>query len=72
MKRQHLDAIAAALGLALAAAAMAGMVGTGDYARATAAEARGYQALFGVAQDQRRETGSLSRTVLLAGNEVRQ
>jgi hypothetical protein len=72
MKRQHLDGIAAALGLALAVAAMASMVGTGEYARATAAEARGFQALFGAAQDQLCESVTLSRSPLLAANGVHQ
>ena len=51
MKR-HSDAIVAAVGLALAVAAMA-MTGAGEYTRTVAAEARGYQALFHVSQDQR-------------------
>ncbi|MGZ5182600.1 MAG: hypothetical protein ACXWC2_19145 [Ramlibacter sp.] len=49
MKR-HSDAIAAAVGLALAVAAMA-MTGAGEYTRMVAAEARGYEALIHVSQD---------------------
>jgi hypothetical protein len=45
MKR-HRESIAAALGLVLGMAAMAGSVGTGVYAHAAGAEARGWQALF--------------------------
>ncbi len=51
MKR--LDGIFASLALALSVALMAGLVGTGAYARAAAGEAVGYSALFhGVASSE--------------------
>lgn len=48
----HLDRIATTLGLVAAVAAMSGMVATGAYDHAAAAEARGYQALFHAVSQQ--------------------
>jgi len=45
---KHRDGIVASLALALGVTLMAGLVGSGAYARAAGAEACGYQALFHV------------------------
>jgi hypothetical protein len=72
MKR-HRDSIAAVLGLVLGMAAMAGSVGTVEYAHAAGAEARGWQALFdGTSNGQCRLAAVPpgAAPVLLAANEV--
>ena len=43
---KHRDGILASLVLAMSVALMAALVGSGAYAHAAGAEARGYQALF--------------------------
>jgi len=43
---KHRDGIVASVVLAMSVTLMAGLVGSGAYAHAAGAEARGYQALF--------------------------
>ena len=73
MKRQR-DAVAAALGLVLGVAAMAGTLLTDEYAHAAGAEARGYDALFQVVAtgEQAGQTlpAALAPATLMACNEV--
>jgi hypothetical protein len=70
MKR-HLDSIAASLGLVLGVAAMAGALASGEFAKAAAAEARGYQALFHLAAGDGCRSATVPAT-LLAANGVAQ
>lgn len=69
MKTQR-DAIAAALGLVLGVAAMAGMLTTDLYAQAAGAEARGEQALIKAVAPQYCADGARGPT-LLAAEEAR-
>jgi hypothetical protein len=69
MKTQR-DAIAAALGLVLGVAAMAGMLTTDLYVQAAGAEARGEQALIQALAPQYGDAGARG-AALLAAEEAR-
>ena len=68
--RHYLDSIAAVLALVLAAAVLAATVAGNDYARAFAAEARGYKAWFGAEQQDRGAPAARLDNALLARNEA--
>jgi hypothetical protein len=67
MKR-HWDSLIAVLGLALGVATMACTIVSGEYAHAAGAEARGYDALFHIVADARRD--AKAGETLVASNEV--